>query len=776
MREIFRLVGKIALDGTVELDEKLKAIDKQAGKVGASLNKMGKDLTKIGMELTKNVTVPIAAAAVALYKGIELASDLAEVTSKTGEIFGSSAAQIEQWANTAATSMGQSKTQAMDAASTFAIFGKSAGLAGADLVGFSTQFAGLASDLASFNNTTPEQAIVAIGAAMRGEMEPIRQYGVLLDDASLRQKALELGIIDSVKNALTPQQKVLASSALIMEQTATAQGDFARTSDGLANQQRILKAEITNTAAELGEAFLPIAKDVVGILRDNFLPVLKGVAQGFKNLSPEMRESIVILAALAAAFGPVLMIVGKMSGVIGVLIPLISKLVMGQLTLNAAMTANPIGVIIAALTALIAIGILVWKNWDAIKGGMLSAWDAIVYGVQQAISYLKILFLSYIKMWVDGINIVGQYIPGLNNVLDTVRNKMQELIDAEKESIKYKREARKESIEEAKALKEQEAALKNAKIANAEANEVKKEDVKITGEQIAAAKKLKEEREKFETDWTAKLFQETATRTEILEAEKQAALLKAEELGANKQAILDYYKALEDQKVLDWQTKAAEAKMTEDELILAEMERELQQVGENEAAKQAIRDYYMTKQAENQKKAYETQAQTFGDYVDQIAKGEKSLKDVLKDMVISQLEALQKSALAELVKGIATAWAQAPATFGASLGWIGPLVVQKGLSIAAIQAAKSAVKGLAEGGKTTGPTFAMIGEGKDDEVVLPLNKKVYAEVGQGIAENSGSAGGFKTANIYLQLDGRTLAKALGKPLTEQIQLATGLRQ
>ena len=84
--------------------------------------------------------------------------------------------------------------QALDAAATFATFGGAAGLAGDDLVNFSTGFVGLASDMASFNNTTPEQAIQAIGAALRGEAEPMRQYGVLLDDATLRQKALELGL------------------------------------------------------------------------------------------------------------------------------------------------------------------------------------------------------------------------------------------------------------------------------------------------------------------------------------------------------------------------------------------------------------------------------------------------------------------------------------------------------------------------------------------------------------------------------------------------------
>jgi hypothetical protein len=56
----------------------------------------------------------------------------------------------------------------------------------------------------------PPEAHAAIGAALRGESEPIRNYGVLLDDATMRQKAFELGLTSSTKNALLPQTKVLA--------------------------------------------------------------------------------------------------------------------------------------------------------------------------------------------------------------------------------------------------------------------------------------------------------------------------------------------------------------------------------------------------------------------------------------------------------------------------------------------------------------------------------------------------------------------------------------
>lgn len=224
---------------------------------------------------------------------IGAASDLGETVSKTGQIIGrESLPELERWAEGAAEAFGQSKQQALDGASTFAIFGKSAGLAGDDLVGFSTGLTELAGDLASFNNTSPEEAIQAIGAALRGEAEPIRRYGVLLDDATLRNRAFRMGIIATTKEALTPQQRVLAAQAEIMAQTADAQGDFARTSDGLANTQRQLEAEMANVSAEIGEKLLPIWLDLVNLFKDVGIPIIKGVAEVFGLLLTPIRLAV----------------------------------------------------------------------------------------------------------------------------------------------------------------------------------------------------------------------------------------------------------------------------------------------------------------------------------------------------------------------------------------------------------------------------------------------------------------------------------------------------
>lgn len=238
----------------------------------------------------KKLFIPGAVAAtgavLAFTKGVlpavNAASDLEESMSKNNVVFGDAASSVSSFADQAARALGQSKTQALAAASTFGTMGKAAGLAGQELATFSTEFVTLASDLASFNNTTPEDAINALGAALRGEAEPMRRFGVLLNDATLKQAAMELGIYKG-NGALTAQQKILAAQKIIFEQTTDAQGDFERTSDGLANQQRILAAQIDDLQAKIGQLLLPVFKRVVQYINDNILPALSLMIDGFKE-------------------------------------------------------------------------------------------------------------------------------------------------------------------------------------------------------------------------------------------------------------------------------------------------------------------------------------------------------------------------------------------------------------------------------------------------------------------------------------------------------------
>jgi hypothetical protein len=236
--------------------------------LGKGLQDAQTKLKKFGGELeqlSRKATIVFAGVAAAGYKVVQSASDLNESISKSNVIFGSSAKAIQGWAATADQALGLSQTAALEAAGNFAILGQSAGLTGVELASFSTDLTGLAADLASFNNTTTDEAITALAAGLRGESEPLRRFGVLLSESAVQAKAMEMGLAETSKE-LTDQDKVLARNALILEQTTLQQGDFARTADGAANQQRILSAEIENSRAAIGEGLLPAYKDLLAVL------------------------------------------------------------------------------------------------------------------------------------------------------------------------------------------------------------------------------------------------------------------------------------------------------------------------------------------------------------------------------------------------------------------------------------------------------------------------------------------------------------------------------
>ena len=263
----------------------IKGLDKADKETRSFSDKLGSAL-KTGALAFAALGAAAGAMAIKIGKdAIGAASDFSEEISKSTELFGKAQKGIQDFAEQAARKLGQTRQEALAAANNFAIFGKAAGLGGEELSTFSTDFVALASDLASFNNTSPEEALQAIGSALRGEAEPIRKYGILLNDATLKQEALTLGIIKNTKQALTPQQKILAAQAAIYKQSTAAQGDFERTSGGLANKQRILKATIEDLKIELGTALLPIALEVFTFFADKVVPIIEKVVKVVTDLA-----------------------------------------------------------------------------------------------------------------------------------------------------------------------------------------------------------------------------------------------------------------------------------------------------------------------------------------------------------------------------------------------------------------------------------------------------------------------------------------------------------
>lgn len=173
---------------------------------------------------------------------------------------------LERWGATAAETAGMSKRAAAEAGQMLGVYGSKAGLAGEELGQFSAGLAQLAGDMASFRETSVEQALGAILAGFRGETEPLAYYAADVREATLQQVALAEGIIDT-KRMLTQSERGLAVQAALYQQLGYAMGDFERTSGSLPNQQRALRAEWDNLKVALGQGVAPAALTVTSTLR-----------------------------------------------------------------------------------------------------------------------------------------------------------------------------------------------------------------------------------------------------------------------------------------------------------------------------------------------------------------------------------------------------------------------------------------------------------------------------------------------------------------------------
>ncbi len=248
--------------------------EKTAGGIGSAFASIGSSVTGVFGGLVVGAMSQAASAVAGFLPGaINAASDLNETVSKVGVVFGQNSAQVLDWAKNAASAMGQSQQEALAAAGTFGNLFVSMGMATPKSAQMSESLVQLAGDLASFNNMDPAAVLDKLRAGITGSTEPLKSLGVNIDAASIKAKAMAMGLA-TAKGELSASAKAQATYALILEQTKTAQGDFARTSDGFANGQRIIAAQFADMTATIGNAFLPIVVKLTGA----FAGLLSGVA------------------------------------------------------------------------------------------------------------------------------------------------------------------------------------------------------------------------------------------------------------------------------------------------------------------------------------------------------------------------------------------------------------------------------------------------------------------------------------------------------------------
>lgn len=400
-------LGEAVLDLRADDKPMMGDIDKAKKTVLSKMDGWGQAMTGAGQKMTVGLTLPILG--LAAY-GVNAASDLGESVNAVNTVFGDASDGVLAFGENSAEAVGLANEEfnslAAQSGALLQNLGYDANEAGEEVIVMGQR----ASDMASVFNTEVPQAMGAFGSALKGEFNPLEAYGVKLNAASVEAKALEMGLADVTTNhwkiqkaqiaatkaqdeynqvvawygeetpqanealadlrlaqqkltkemegsiePLSDNAKAQATMALIYEQTDRIAGDFANTSDQLANKKRIVTAEIKDQAAALGGRLLPY------VLRG--LELFSGLIDRFQVMSPAMQNLILVVGGLAAAAGPLLMVIGTMMS--------------GFATL-AGVVSGPLLLGIAGVAAAVALLGTAWtQNWGGIQEKMGAFWASL---------------------------------------------------------------------------------------------------------------------------------------------------------------------------------------------------------------------------------------------------------------------------------------------------------------------------------------------------------------------------------------------------------------
>ena len=312
----------------------------------------------------------IAAAGVGSFfkTSVSQASDLEESINAVSVAYGTAGESIVKLGKDASTRLGVTSSDFNAAAVRFSAFAERVVGTGGDVSTFVDGITTRAADFASVFNIDVAEALQVFQSGLAGEAEPLKRFGINLLDSEVSAYALANGI-GEVGRTLTESEKVQARYGLLLQSTAKTQGDFANTSDGLANSQRILKASFSEMQAEVGNALLPVLASLVNQVKDELLPLFERLGDWLK--SPDGTQAI---ADLGQAFSDGIEFIVEFTGFlqenweavknIGEMVVIAaialgtytaaSKLaIAAQLLFNAAVLANPFVLAAAALVALV---------------------------------------------------------------------------------------------------------------------------------------------------------------------------------------------------------------------------------------------------------------------------------------------------------------------------------------------------------------------------------------------------------------------------------------
>tara|TARA_R110000868_G_scaffold374945_1_gene639401 strand:- start:212 stop:3031 length:2820 start_codon:yes stop_codon:yes gene_type:complete len=421
--------------GMAQAESSLKRLDGRVKTASTGMTNFMSTVKKVGATLG----IAFAGAQVAKFAkdSVMAASDMAESISKVQVIFGDTSQEVLDFGKTSASAMGISTQKALEAAGTYGNLFQALGVTKDKSQEMSVSMVQLAADLGSFNNMSVDDSLNALRSGLSGETEPLKRFGVSLNDTILKAKALELGF-GKIVGVMDPAIKSQVIYATVLEQTKKAQGDYARTAEGTANTMKTLSAEFDNAKVAIGNALMPAFRALLVFLKV-LIPVLEAIGHYWTENADALKiYTSIILAAVGAfmVYKAVVITTTKISAIYtAVLAAQRRGFTLAQIAafnfklalqlINAAMRANPIGAIITLVVLLGAAFVLAWKKSETFRNVVTKAMQMVLKAFAKVAEYAGKFFNMLGKIPGMGwAKTIGNGLDGISDKLTATSNKL----------------------------------------------------------------------------------------------------------------------------------------------------------------------------------------------------------------------------------------------------------------------------------------------------------------------------------------------------------------
>lgn len=304
MPTIKELVVKFKAD-LRDVDTGLQNLNKKVEQSTNDLkNKYGavsEKMRNVGLGLTAAITAPAMLVGKSM---LEAGMNAVESENLFEVSMGGMARQARKWSEDMGKSLGLNRYAIRENVATFNVMFGSMGLGAQKAYELSTGLTKLAYDMASFYNLKPEEAFEKLRSGISGEVEPLRQLGISVTEATVQTYAYTHGIAKQGEQ-LTEQQKILARYGVIMDATSKAQGDLARTAESPVNQLRRMKEQASEVSIQFGQAMIPAFQSALGW-------VSKLVAW-LTSLTDTQKQWLLVIGVVAAVVGPAILAISQLA-------------------------------------------------------------------------------------------------------------------------------------------------------------------------------------------------------------------------------------------------------------------------------------------------------------------------------------------------------------------------------------------------------------------------------------------------------------------------------